>query len=318
MAIVENFYYEEGNTNAQDIIKTLVQIITVKAGMYKWTLVAPADINSVSDSALIKCTTTTNKEFYVKLYRNDSDEKRNHIFMMMGKDIENNDLKTETASLACEFSWYKLLHDNIGMWLPLQYWINVTKDSINIVLRGDPSADVYPYSNYLTSYAYIGTLLPMEDDSLDDVDNNFCITTSSADEPSYSEKFGYRTATGITDVCMVANKVGMPMQPHYPAYYNTYSYMDKCNTEGSRWNNKKHQFSDITLVHPVDMERGKMQNVLVGDASSIYDMDKLIYKKGTDEEENYRKFKINAPFNFLNNSSNHLYCLAIRCYQSVE
>src|SRR3712207_7193794 len=54
------------------------------------------------------------------------------------------------------------------------------------------------------------------------------------------------------------------------------------------------QFSDITLVHPIDMERGKMRNVLVGDGSAIYDMDKLVYKRDTDEEENYKKFKIRS------------------------
>jgi hypothetical protein len=66
------------------------------------------------------------------------------------------------------------------------------------------------------------------------------------------------------------------------------------------------------------MERGKMINVLVGDASSIYDADKLVYLKDTDQEESYKKFKITAPFSFLNNSANINYCLAIRCYKSSE
>lgn len=318
MDATENFYYIEGNTTAQDIIKTLVNEITVKAGTYNWVLISPESVDGIINSAVIKCVTTHSKEFYVKIYRNEIDDMRNHIFMQVGKELDNEDLKQDTASLPCEFSWYGQVHVNIKMWLPLQYWINVTKDAVNIVLRGDPSADVYPYENYYTSYAYLGVITPMEEDSLEDLDNNFCITTSSADPPTYSDKFGYRTATGVTDVCMVANKVGMPMQPHYAGFYTTHSFMDKINTEGSRWNNKKHQFSDITLVHPVDMERGKMQNVLIGDASSIFDMDKLIYKKGTDEEENYKKFKISAPYNFLNNTANGLYCLAIRCYQSVE
>ncbi len=110
----------------------------------------------------------------------------------------------------------------------------------------------------------------------------------------------------------------MPYQPHYPAFYATNQFMDKCNVEGSRWNHKKHQFSDITLVHPVDMERGKMINVLAGDASAIYDMDKLVYKKDTEEEEYYKKFKLTAPFHFLNNSANRNYCIAIRCYKATE
>lgn len=215
-------------------------------------------------------------------------------------------------------AWYRKLQPEIKDWLPVQYWINLTKDSINLVLRGDPSADVHPYENYLTSYAYIGALKPVEDSAFTDDKYNFGITTSSDIEPNYAKPYGERTATGVTDVCMIANKIGMPYQPHYPAFYATNQFMDKCNVEGSRWNHKKHQFSDITLVHPVDMERGKMINVLAGDASAIYDMDKLAYKKDTDEEEYYKKFKITAPYNFLNNSSNINYCIAIRCYKTTE
>ncbi|BCZ46927.1 hypothetical protein psyc5s11_29940 [Clostridium gelidum] len=215
-------------------------------------------------------------------------------------------------------AWYREVQSGIKDFLPIQYWINVTKDSINLVLRGDPSADVFPYKNYLTSYAYIGALKPVEDSATTDDVNNFGITTSSDIQPHYAIPYGDRTATGVTDFCMIATKIGMPYQPHYPAFYATNPFMDKCNVEGSRWNHKKHQFSDITLVHPVDMERGKMINVLAGDASSIYDMDKLAYKKDTVDEEYYKKFKITAPYHFLNNSANINYGIAIRCYKTVE
>lgn len=215
-------------------------------------------------------------------------------------------------------AWYRKVQTGIKDFLPIQFWLNVTKDSINLVLRGDPSADVAPYENYLTSYAYIGALKPLEDSATTDDVYNFAITTSSDVEPNYAKPYGDRTATGVTDVCMIANKIGMPYQPHYPAFYATNPFMDKCNVEGSRWNHKKHQFSDITLVHPVDMERGKLINVLAGDASSIYDMDKLAYKKDTVDEEYYKKFKITAPYNFLNNSAQVNYCVAIRCYKTVE
>lgn len=261
-------------------------------------------------------------------------DNRNHIYITIGPDMEDTtrieiiddvptevpakDLVEETCGVPARFAWYKDINSEIGDWLPLQYWINVTQDAINMVLRGDPSADNYPYNNYLTSYAYIGAIKPIEDSASTDDEYNFGVTTSSDVQPTFTAKFGERTATGITDLCMIANKIGMPMQPHYPGYYTTHPFMDKCNTEGSRWNHKKHQFSDITLVHPVDMERGKMINVLVGDSSAIYDMDKLVYKKDTVDEENYKKFKITAPYCFLNNSANNLYCIAIRCYKTAE
>lgn len=262
---------------------------------------------------------------------NSKMDNRNHMYLTIGTEVydkqigtDNNNPVTEKelvddkCSVPARLAWYKNLTEDIGEWLPVQYWLNLNKDSFNLVLRGDPSADNYPYENFLSSYAYVGAIKPMEDSALTDDKYNFAVTTSSDIEPFYIPKFGQRTATGITDVCMVGNKVGMPYQPHYPGFYSTNPYMDKCNTEGSRWNHKKHQFSDITLVHPVDMERGKMQNVLVGDASAIYDGDRLVYKKGEADEEMYKKFKITSPYYFLNNSTNVLYCLAIRCFKTTE
>ncbi|AND84288.1 hypothetical protein GTH52_06985 [Clostridium tyrobutyricum] len=215
-------------------------------------------------------------------------------------------------------AWYRNLQSEIKDFLPVEYWITVTKDSINLVLRGDPSADVSPYNNYLTGYCYIGALKPIEDSAYTDDEYNFGITVSSDVEPGYSNPYGQRTATGITDVCMIANKIGMPYQPHYPGFYSTNMFMDKCNVEGSRWDHKKHQFSPITLVHPIDMERGNMINVLAGDGSNINDEDMLTYMRDTDSEENYKKFRITAPFNFLNNSVNPNSSIAIRWKKVAE
>lgn len=243
----------------------------------------------------------------------------NNIVLSISETLNSNsDDIVITKDYNHRLAWYRKVQPGIKDFLPVQYWINVTNDSINLVLRGDPSADVAPYDNYLTCYAYIGALKPVEDSATTDDIYNFGITTSSDVQPTYNQAYGERTATGITDVCMIANKIGLPYQPHYPAFYATNPFMDKCNVEGSRWNHKKHQFSDITLVHPVDMERGKMINVLAGDASSIYDMDKLAYKKDTADEEYYKKFKITAPYNFLNNSANINYCVAIRCYKTAS
>ncbi|EQB3101452.1 hypothetical protein ACYIU4_002815 [Clostridium botulinum] len=406
----ENFYYAEGSCQVKDLVNSLVKEITQNAGIYKWDLVYPNNIDKVgtsgkgntinlitddsitdkvdtvfavgsqNDMCIIKAKTTYGKEFFVKIDREKADltkeeklaiqefqsgsrfiyndfgsptrrtdaqtlermnERENGIFYnnyvsSMTKSSSINNIRLQISSklnsegtdldissnIQKEYNyrlaWYRKLQSEIKDFLPVQYWINVTKDSINLVLRGDPSADVEPYENYLTSYAYIGALKPVEDSAFTDDKYNFGITVSSDIEPNYAKPYGERTATGVTDVCMLANKIGMPYQPHYPAFYATNQFMDKCNVEGSRWNHKKHQFSDITLVHPVDMERGKMINVLAGDASAIYDMDKLAYKKDTEEEEYYKKFKITAPFHFLNNSANRNYCIAIRCYKTSE
>ncbi len=409
MAITEDFYYVEGNASVKTLVSTLVTEITQNAGIYKWDLIYPSNINQIgvsatgtpinlitdksvmsdssiqtvftpttqNDTCILKASTSYGKTFYLKIDRvarelTTAENLAIALFksshrqgtgdggyitrtdaqviqymsstpigtyssyvsaMTAGQSLNNIRLQIATelnatgddinidATIQAEYNyrlaWYRNLQPEIKDFLPIQYWINVTKDSINLVLRGDPSADVAPYENYLTSYAYIGALKPVEDSAYTDDIYNFGITTSSDLEPTYSNPYGERTATGVTDMCMIANKIGMPYQPHYPSFYSTNPFMDKCNVEGSRWNHKKHQFSDITLVHPVDMERGKMINVLAGDASSIYDMDKLVYAKDTDAEENYKKFKITAPFNFLNNSANINYCVAIRCNQAT-
>lgn len=267
---------------------------------------------------IIKGKMDNRNHFYVTVGKEIADSKRIITVDGVNTEVTVKDLVEDTCSVPSRLAWYRDLAKNIGDWLPVQYWLNVTKDAVNIVLRGDPSADTYPYEDYLTTYAYMGRLTPIEDSASTDDEYNFGITTGSDLMPNLTKKFGERTATGTTDVCMVANKIGMPMQPHYPGFYTAFPFMDKCNTEGSRWNHKKHQFSDITLVHPVDMERGKMVNVLAGDASAIYDMDRLVYKKDTEQEENYKKFKITAPYSFLNNSANNLYCIAIRCYKTAE
>jgi hypothetical protein len=410
--MAENFYYVEGNCQVKNLVKSLVTEITQNAGIYKWSLVYPASIEDIGGSAqgstvnlitdgsttdkvdtefnvsiaeekcILKCETTYNKTFYVKIERTRGDltsaEKQSiitfnnsHTYgisgggtghrtdaqvlelmagwtsqgqtgssegyndyvsaMTNGNAINNivlqiadslntagDGLDIAQQSYNHRLAWYRKVPSGIKEFLPVQYWLNVTKDSINLVLRGDPSADIAPYQNYLTSYAYIGGLKPMEDSATTDDEYNFGITVSSDVQPKYSNAYGDRTATGVTDMCMIANKIGMPYQPHYPGMYTTNPFMDKCNVEGSRWNHKKHQFDEITLVHPVDMERGKMINVLVGDASAINDTDKLAYKKDTVDEEYYKKFKITAPYNFLNNSANINYCLAIRCYKTVE
>ncbi|HBJ2609517.1 hypothetical protein [Clostridium botulinum] len=291
------------NHNGDSFSRTDAQVLEVMAGTSdRWS-------KSGDYNAYVSAKTKSNSINNIKLQISDK-LNADKTDLGISKNIQ--------AEYNYRLAWYRKLQPEIKDFLPVQYWINITKDSINLVLCGDPSADVHPYENYLTSYAYIGALKPVEDSAYTDDKYNFGITVSSDIEPNYSKFYGERTATGVTDVCMIANKIGMPYQPHYPAFYATNPFMDKCNVEGSRYNHKKHQFSDITLVHPVDMERGKMINVLVGDASAINDTDRLAYKKDTEEEEYYKKFKITAPYCFLNNSANINYCVAIRCYKTTK
>ena len=320
----DKFYYVEGEATVATIVKKLATEFTETATAldptYGWTMVEPTTAGAVVDKFIMSTTTSKGKTFYVKIERpitTAPDRSLIGLVVSYGKeyDVTLKDIKTDKISPETHLSWYKdELQANVKDWLPVAYWISMTKDSINLVMRGDPSADVYPYTSYLTTYMYAGILNALDPNQADDSEYNFAVTTGSHTEPNYGDEYGPRTATGTSDVSMVGNKAGMPFQPPYPAFYTAHPFMDKLNIEGSRWNHNKHQFSDITLIHPVDMERGKMLSVLIGDAASLYDNDKLVFKQNTIDQEMYKKFEITAPYTFLNNSANNKYCLAIRCY----
>lgn len=327
----DQFYYVEGAVSVKDVIKQMAKEMTVNAvagngitgaTSQAWELIFPTDIETITNRAVLKTTTTFNKTFYFEMSRpiTAGDETAfplTYLNLAVGTEWNDTDSIIPAGSISpvTKFSWYMDdIDPSIKSWLPVTYWMNVTKDAVNMVFRGDPSADIYPYEKFLVGHAYIGALKPLDADQTPDVDYNFGITASSSTEPILTTLYGPRTGTGITDVCMVGSKSGMPYQPHYPAFYTANPYMDKINIEGSRWNNQKHQFSDVTLVHPVDMERGKLANALIGDDSSLFDNDKLVFKQKTIDQEMYRKFKISAQYSFLNNSANVHYCIAIRCY----
>jgi len=319
----DTFYYAESSTTVANFIKAITTELTANAGVtYNWTMVYPktGGVDAVNDKVIISAITSFGKTFYLKIFRiigTDSTYPLAYINMAIGTalNVAGDDFADGTGSPVTKLSWYKdTLDPSIKGWLPINYWINVDKDAVNLVVRGDPSADYYPYDKFLTGFAYIGALKPVESGQATDDVYNFGITTTSSTAPTFTTTYGPRTGTGVTDVCMIANKIGLPFQPHYPSFYTANPDMDKMNVEGSRWNNQKHQFSDITLVHPVDMERGKMINVLSGDISALYDNDKLVFKQNTISQEMYKKFQVTAPYSFLNNSANVNYCVAIRCY----
>jgi hypothetical protein len=326
----DKFYYVESACSVADVVKVLATEITTNAGAENgWTLVHPASVDDITHRTVLSTTTTFNEKFYLEISRPDDLDTTGggeafpltYLNLQIGTAIDDvtNTLVKGKSSPISRVSWY---HDDIDStiksWLPVTYWMNVSKDAINVVFRGDPSADVYPYEKFLVGFAYVGALKPLDPDQTPDTKYNFGITASSSIMPTLTTEYGPRTGTGVTDVCMVGSKSGMPYQPHYPAFYTANPYMDKINIEGSRWNNQKHQFSDVTLVHPVDMERGKLHHCLIGDDSSLFDNDKLVFKQKTVDQEMYRKFKISAPYSFLNNSANVHYCIAIRCYNPDE
>ena len=247
------------------------------------------------------------------------------IFQIGGAIDENKTDFSGTASLPAKFTWFKKVHSNLADYTGCDYWLNLSKECFNLVVRGDASTDIYPYTNWLLSYAFVERLTSIDETEFTpDYDGNWGMSVSSDIQPDWNidtstehlgvegETYGFRTANGITDITMEKTKSGMPYQPHYPKFATTNPQMDIVNTEGSRWNKNKHSFDEILVLHPFDMERGKLQNVLIGDSSAKFDCDRLLYSKPGEDPEVYLKFKITAPYNFLNNSANPGYCIALR------
>ncbi|MFC0903885.1 hypothetical protein ACFHWD_04165 [Clostridium sp. MT-14] len=257
----------------------------------------------------------------------------NALMWQIGDEIEDTkiDFVEKHCSIPARMGWYRTVHTNLTDYTGCDYWLTINKTSLNLVVRGDPSVDVSPYENYLVSYAYVGKLDPINEDSDKDYQTNWGMTVSSDVSPSFTtdttimnvtaenETYGYRTGTGVTDVVMMATSAGIPYQAHDIEFKTINPTMDKQNIEGSRWNKKKREFDVITVTHTFDMQRGNLQNVLIGDGSTIYDGDRLVYVKTGEDPEMYIKFKITAPYNFINNSPNVDYVLALRVkYEEID
>lgn len=308
-----SFNYVEGTTTVKDIVKALATDFTT-ATSNKWTLKEPATVGEITNSCILETTTTFNKKFYLKLIRQA--DNINHILLQIGNKFKEDtkDLEEGKKSTTSKLSWYRETKDlYLGEWLPVQYWLSFSEDFINMILQGDPSPDTEPYENYLISYAYAGAVIGYEGGD-EDTDYNFALTTSSdtfLEVDAYPKEFGNRTGIGITDIIMVGTRTGTPYQAHYPSFHTANPCMDKNYIGASNWTHKYHM-SEVVVTHAYDRERGKMQNMLVGDRSAIFHLDELIQDKGEPTEKTYKMFNINAPYNFLNNSPNVLYGIALR------
>ncbi len=310
------FCWAEGHTSIKNIIKQLATILTTCKDECKWTLVYPQTIDAVKDMVILK--TNSDVEQYVKFER--PGEVLTYMMVTIGKSIVTNDsnkkdLDTNTSSESARFAWYKTSEEiEIFDWTAIQYYLSFGKDFINIVLQGDPSIDIEPYDNYLISYAYIGKIASFED-SEEDKAGNFGLTVSSDIFPEASQKYGEKTANCVTDMAMFGTKLDAPFQSHLIKFSTNWEFADKHFIGASGWT-KKHHMSEIILWHSYDRERGKLQNVLIGDRSSINHSDILIEETtkqdGTKETKKYIMLNINAPYSILNTSPNTMYGIALR------
>lgn len=268
------------------------------------------------------------------------------------KDLEKEQEIMETLNMeeaptldddfSCEWakwSWYKknAFEDGVVFedWLPIRFAINFTKEYMNIFIQGNQAPDIGEFeSHYLMGHAYFGMLKNYDNTKVEDLENNFAMTVSSGEAPNLTHKrWGERTGNGITDVVMERTNSNIPYQGHNVSFYTSPEFMEKHFINYSEYTKSFH-FSEITVLHNTERERGMMQGLLVGDKSALSNFDELILNKDefdlrgvlTEDEEVLNRcgfpFKsketkwthigVNSPYSFLNNSPNTVYGLAMR------
>lgn len=275
---------------------------------------------------------------------NTSEKYRTGVEVRFGATLDDEDDTTLDESLSSEWakwSWYREEGFDEGLifqdWLPIRYWLNFTSEYANIVLQGDPSPDIHPYKNYVISYAYVGMIKSYDGADREDLENNFAMTVSSDLIPlegDYPTSWGVRTGTGITDIIMERTDSNIPYQAHYPSFHTSPEFMDKHFIHVSEFTGG-HHFSEVTVTHAYERERGKLQGMLIGDRSSIFHLDELILNKDKfdyrgaligdynnfktecgfpfkSDEKKWVSFAINAPYWFANNAPNLFYGVILR------
>jgi hypothetical protein len=307
------FNWVEGTTTVKEIVRALATDLTL-ATANKWSLVYPSSLSSIDSRAVIKTVTSKGQDFFVELERPVGVLSYIKITLGIKYDPTSDGIDAEIRSESARYAWYRESNEvEIFEWTAVQYWLSFTEDFINMVVQGDPSLDVEPYRNYLISYAYVGALESFEGADEDDK-YNFGLTVSSDVFPGFtedSEKYGKRTATCVTDIGMIGTRTGTPFQAHLPKFSTAWEFSDRNFIAPSQWTHKYHM-SDIIVWHAYDRERGKLQNVLIGDRSAIFHLDTLVIDRGLATEKQYVMFNINAPYGILNNGPNVLYGIALR------
>lgn len=252
------------------------------------------------------------------------------------------EVPTLDDNFSCEWakwSWYKKSAFDDGVvfqdWLPIRFAINFTKEYMNVFIQGNQAPDIGEFeSHYLMGYAYFGMLKNYDNMKVEDLENNFAMTVSSGEPPVLTHKrWGERTGNSITDITMERTNSNIPYQGHNVSFYTSPEFMEKHFINYSDFTGSFH-FSEITVLHTTERERGMMQGVLVGDQSALSNFDELILNKDEfdlkgvltqdgeilnkcgfpfkSKETKWVHLAVNSPYSFLNNSPNTVYGLAIR------
>ena len=101
---------------AKDLIKNIANELVTNAGVYKWTMVTPSTVATVTHNAILSTTTSFGKTFYLKISRpvtlgtggNPDTYPITYVNFSIGTsyDTTAQDLTAGTASPPSKLSWY--------------------------------------------------------------------------------------------------------------------------------------------------------------------------------------------------------------------
>ena len=150
-----------------------------------------SSMNEIQDVSLQIQNVINNSDLGIKAIVDGEDQAVVNVYneigyfnQMLKRDIDSDyyKLHESLSSEWAKWSWYREESFSEGVvfqeWLPIEYYMNFTREYCNVVIEGDAGADVPPYKNNLHSYAYVGALESYEN-SVDDLENNFAMTVGS-------------------------------------------------------------------------------------------------------------------------------------------
>lgn len=320
-----------GYSTAYNFLKNFAREVTkTELGTEAWAIEFPKGADPTAQLAgvltekrvILKTTPTgRTKPVFVELKypdtipQTDTTTKKNYHYLQVrfgeGYDVTKDTWPEDSVSEWGDWVWFRRdTQATIKWWLPVSYYMTVTKDTLACVIMGDPNAN---FDDYLISFAFFGRVKSFENGDADVV-GNFGVTVSSDKEPPYPKTYGDKTGNLVTDITMLKTRSGYPFQAHVMSMTTPDEFVDKHILGPSNWTHKYHM-SPAYIYHGVDGYRGELENVIVTDRSSVVHQDELIVNKGSVDplkpEEIYKYFAVNAPYSIFNNSANVLFGVAM-------
>lgn len=229
---------------------------------------------------------------------------------------------------ATKLSWYKCNATTVGYvqdWLPIEYWLNITRDACVGVFMGDPGISA---TDYISSPVYFGRLEQIEGALETDDKGNFAGFSGSDQNPQTRNDnadkadaaqtiprlkyYGDYTGTGITDIIMAASKGGIPYQGNKVGLFGMYEFKEQTFNGQSAFTDK-HATTDIVVANVNENERGILRNCIGVPKNGKEHGNELVadrYIAG--KEQTFIFLHINAPYTPFNTGNDVLIGFAIR------